>query len=430
MSVIGMSLRVLGAPREVSSQGILTSSKRNTDPNTVQQVHVVEFVLILMAAAAIALAVKVVPVPYVSALALAGLVAGPILGPTPLPLTETLILFVLLPGLLFEAAFNLSWAELRRNLVAVVVLASVGVVLTTGVVALLGHAALGLALPIAILFGAMVAPTDPVAVVAVFRKLRVPDRLVNLVEAESLLNDATGVILFSLALAANDAGSYALPLGWAVEFLRLAAGGVALGLVVGFGLSLLTSRIDDFQVEMTLTAIAAYGGYLLAQQVHVSGILAVVVAGIVIGNYGRPHGMSERTRQAVDQSWDYVAFALNSVVFLLIGLNVPSKELLDYPLVAVMAAAIALLARAAAIYLVSGLLHLARRGVSFRWQHLMVWSGMRGAIALALALSVSHRGGDFATVSALVYGVVLVSIVVQGVTIGPLTRLLLGRQKT
>jgi len=106
---------------------------------------------------------------------------------------------VLLPGRLFEAAFNLSWAELRRNLVAVVVLASVGVVLTTGVVALLGHAALGLAVPVAILFGAMVAPTDPVAVVAVFRKLRVTDRLLNLVEGESLLNDGTGVILFSLA---------------------------------------------------------------------------------------------------------------------------------------------------------------------------------------------------------------------------------------
>lgn len=130
-----MSLPVLGAPGEVSSQGILTSGKRSADPNTVQHVHVAEFVLILMAAAAIALAVKVVPVPYVSAIALAGLVAGPFLGPTPVPLTETLIPFVLLPGLLFEAAFNLSWPELRRNLVAVAVLASVGVVLTTGAVA-------------------------------------------------------------------------------------------------------------------------------------------------------------------------------------------------------------------------------------------------------------------------------------------------------
>ena len=226
-----MSLPVLRAPGEVSSQGILTSGKRNADPNTVQHVHVAEFVLILMAAAAIALAVKVVPVPYVSALALAGLVAGPFLGPTPVPLTETLIPFVLLPGPLFEAAFNLSWPELRRNLVAVAVLASVGVVLTTGAVALLGHAALGLAVPIAILFGAMVAPTDPVPVVAVFRKLRVLDRLVNLVEAESLLNDGTGVIP-RVRPAASRAERHELPLA-APDGMERHAGGDRAGAGAG-----------------------------------------------------------------------------------------------------------------------------------------------------------------------------------------------------
>ena len=344
-----------------------------------------------MAAAAVSLLVKVVPIPYVSALAIAGLIAAPFLGANPVPLTETLVLFVLLPGLLFEAAFNLRWPELRGNLVAVVALATVGVVLTTAVVALLGHAALGLTIPLAIMFGAMVAPTDPVAVAGVLRKTGIPDRLLNLVEGESLLNDGTGVILFTVALAANGPGSHATVVGAAADFLRLAAGGLVLGLVVGFGLSLLTSRIDDFQVEMTLTAIAAYGGYLLAERLHVSGILAVVAAGIVTGNYARPYGMSERTRRAVDQTWDYVAFALNSSVFLLIGLNVPREELLDYGWVVAGAAAIALLARAAAIYLLLGLLHLARSGVSVRWQHLMVWSGLRGAIALALALSVPHR---------------------------------------
>src|SRR5262249_17373381 len=146
-------------------------------------------------------------------------------------------------GLVGEAGFDLSWAELRRNLLAVAALASAGVVLTTGVVALLGHATLGLALPVALLFGAMVAPTDPVAVVAVFRKLRVPDRLVNLVEAESLLNDGTGVILFSLALAATDSGSHGPLVGWAAEFLRLAAGGGGVGGVVGFGGSLVGAGV-------------------------------------------------------------------------------------------------------------------------------------------------------------------------------------------
>jgi CPA1 family monovalent cation:H+ antiporter len=197
--------------------------------------------------------------------------AGLVLGHGEVHLTPGLILFVLVPGLLFEAFFNLSWADLRANLVAVAALATLGVLLTTAVVGLLGHLALGLAVPIALLFGAMVAPTDPVAIVAVFRRLRVPDRLVNLVEAESLFNDGTGVILFTVALSATAAGAHASILGGFVDFLRLGLGGLGLGLLVGLVLSLLTSRVDDFEIEMTLTAIAAYGGYLLAEQMHVSG---------------------------------------------------------------------------------------------------------------------------------------------------------------
>ena len=389
--------------------------------------HVDIFVLLLMAAAMVALLVKVVPVPYVSALALAGLVAAPFIGERPVNLTQDLILFVLLPGLLFEAAFNLSWRELRANLPTVIALATVGVALTTGVVGLLGQTALGLTVPLAILLGAMVAPTDPVAVVGVFRKLHVPERLLNLIEAESLVNDGTGVILFSVALAANDPGAHSSVAAAILDFVRLAAGGLSLGLLVGFGLSFVSTRVDDFQLEMTLTAIAAYGGYLLGELLHVSGILTVVAAGIVVGNYMRPRGMSERTRRAVDNTWDYVAFALNSVVFLLIGVDVPLRIMIDNLGAVLATAAITLVARAAAVYVLLGPLQLARGTLSFRWQHLIVWSGLRGAIALALALSIAERGGQFARISALVYGVVLVSILVQGVTIGPLTRTLLGR---
>jgi CPA1 family monovalent cation:H+ antiporter len=384
------------------------------------------FVLLLMAAAAVALLVKAVPVPYVSALALAGLVGGFLLGPGELRLTRSLILFVLLPGLLFEAAFNLSWRELRRNLVAVVALATLGVLLTTTVVALLGHAALGLSLPLAVLFGAMVAPTDPVAVVAVFRRLGVPARLVNLVEAESLLNDGTGVVLFTVALAAAQSASFGLG-GAVLEFARLAFGGLALGLAAGLLLSLVTSRIDDFQVEITLTAIGAYGSYLLAESVHLSGILAVVAAGLVLGNLGRPRAMSQRTQEAVTLFWDYVAFALNSLVFLLIGLEVARHDLIAGLGVVAGAAAIALLARALAVYLVLGVLHPLPWRVSLRWQHLIVWSGLRGAIAVALALSLS---GEFQSLRGPTYGVVLASILVQGATIGPLTRRLLGDDRS
>jgi monovalent cation:H+ antiporter, CPA1 family len=388
------------------------------------EARVETFVLLLMAACAVALLVKAVPVPYVSALALVGLLAGLVVGRGQLQLTHSLILFVLLPGLLFEAAFNLSWGELRGNLVAVVALATLGVVLTTAVVAGVGHAALGLALPVAILLGTMISPTDPVAVVAVFRRLGVPARLVNLVESESLLNDGTGVVLFTVALAATQSAPSGVG-GLAWDFVRLTAGGIGLGLGVGLLLSFVTSRIDDFPVEITLTGIGAYGSYLLAESLHLSGILAVVAAGLVLGNLGHPRGMSVRTQEAVTQFWDYVAFLLNSVVFLLVGLDVPWSEVRNQLPGILAAALIALLARAFAVYAVLGLLHPLPWRVSFRWQHLIVWSGLRGAIAVALALSLTESNPQFNSVRALVYGVVLLSILLQGSTIGPLARLLL-----
>lgn len=394
------------------------------------QARVSAFVALLMAASAVAILVKLVPIPYVSALALAGLGAGALLGPGPLaalPLTHDLILFVLLPGLLFEASFRLSWGHLRANLAPVLALATLGVALTTAVVAMLAHWALGLAVPLAVLLGAMVAPTDPVAVVAVFRRLLAPARLVNLIEAESLINDGTGVVVFTIALAAVGAGTIQ-PAAALLDFARLALGGVALGLALGFGVSFLTSRIDDFQVELTLTAVAAYGGYLVGEAVHVSGILTVVAAGLVLGNFGRPRGMSARTQQAVDLFWDYVAFVLNSVVFLLVGLEVPLPALLANFAFLAAAAAIVLLARAVTVYSVLGLLRPLGQSVSLSWQHLLVWGGLRGAVAVALALSLAEQEQGLGTVRALVWGVALITIVVQGMTVGPLARALLREQ--
>lgn len=388
------------------------------------ETRVEAFVLLLMAACAVALLVKAVPVPYVSALALVGLLGGLVVGRGQVQLTHALILFVLLPGLLFEAAFNLSWRELKANLVAVVALATLGVVLTTAVVAVVGQAALGLALPVAVLLGTMISPTDPVAVVAVFRRLGVPARLVNLVESESLFNDGTGVVLFTVALTATQAAPAGLG-GLAWDFVRLTAGGIGLGVGVGLLLSFITSRIDDFPVEITLTAIGAYGSYLLAESLHLSGILAVVAAGLVLGNFGRPRAMSVRTQEAVTLFWDYVAFLLNSVVFLLVGLDVPWSDVRGQLPAILLAALIALLARAVAVYGVLGLLHPLPWRVSLRWQHLVVWSGLRGAIAVALALSLTETDRQFDSVRALVYGVVLLSILVQGTTIGPLARFLL-----
>lgn len=379
-------------------------------------------VALLVVGSAAALIVRVLPLPYESVMALIGLIAGATLGHGELPsIGGALILFVLLPGLLFDAGFRLEWRLLRQNLPPVVALATAGVGLTTLVVGVLGHWAVGLSVPLAILFGATVAPTDPVSVTALLRRLGMPDSLLNLFEAESLANDGTGVVVFTVALAAAAAGTFA-PASIALDFVRLAGGGIALGLVVGFALSLVTSRIDDVRMELSLTAVAAYGGYLLGDLVHVSGILVVVAAAIVLGNFGRPRGMSERTQQAVDVCWDYVAFVLDSAVFVVIGLSVPLSKLAADPVAIAAGAVVAVVARAVAVYLLLPPLWPLGRRVPLRWQHLLVWGGLRGAVATALALSLVSRGGVYEQVGALTYGVVLTSVLLQGVTIGPIAR--------
>lgn len=388
------------------------------------QARVGLFVVLLLVGSAVAVIVRFVPVPYESILAVTGLVAGIAVGPGELPNAGgDLILFVLLPGLLFDAAFRLDWTLLRQNLPAVAALATAGVGVTTLVVGLLGHWALGLAVPFAILFGAMVAPTDPVSVTALLQKLGMPDRLLNLFQAESLVNDGTGVVVFTIALAATAAGAVA-PASIALDFVRLAGGGIVVGLAVGFAVSLVTSRIDDVRVELSLTAVAAYGGYLLGDLVHVSGILVVVLAAIVTGNVGRPRGMSERTQQAVDIFWDYTSFVLNTVTFALIGLAVPLNQLVADPVAIAVGVAVALVARAVSVYLLLPPLWPLRQRVPLRWQHLLVWGGLRGAVATALALSLVGRGDSYDQVRALAYGVVLTSILLQGMTIGPVARAL------
>jgi monovalent cation:H+ antiporter, CPA1 family len=385
---------------------------------------VATLVVLLGVAMLIALLTERLRLPYVVVLALVGVVAGQFVSPLQLHLTSPVILFILLPGLLFEASFNLNWHHLRDNLAAVVALATLGVFLTTAVAGLLVHQVLGLSLTLAIVFGAIIAPTDPVAVVAVFRRLGAPSRLTNLVESESLLNDGTGVVVFGIALGfVNAGGSLELGVGL-LQFVELALGGMALGLALGFALSTFTRFLDSPQLELTLTLLAAYGGYLLAETLHVSGILTVVGAGLVLGNYGRPRGMSERTRVFVDGFWDYVAFLLNSFVFLLIGLDLPLRAELDQGWLVPAAFGIVMLARAVSVYGLFLLLRPVGRVVNLRWQSLVVWAGLRGAVATALLLSLP-QGREFERIKPLAYGVVLLSILVQGATVAPLTRLLL-----
>lgn len=375
---------------------------------------------LLLIASLVAIAVRRLRIPYTVALVIVGLILTT-QQPMELSLTPELILTLLVPPLVFEAAFHINLSELRRNLAGILLLAVAGVLLSTffvgGMVSLLTP----LTFPLALVFGALISATDPVAVVALFRALGVPKRLALLVEGESLFNDGTAIVIFNLVLAVALTGRFDLVEGVA-DFLRVVAGGTAVGLILGWLTAQLIARIDDYLVETTLTTVLAFGSYLLAERLHFSGVLAVVVAGLVNGNIG-PQGMSPTTRIVLFNFWEYVAFLANSFVFLLIGLQVNIPTLLQHGPVILWAILAVLVARSAIIYSLGWLNNRLTEPIPFRWLHVLNWGGLRGAIALALALSLpASLGPERDLVRIMAFGVVLFTLLAQSTTMRPLLR--------
>jgi CPA1 family monovalent cation:H+ antiporter len=354
--------------------------------------------------------------PYTVALVLAGLALSLRSG-LDIELTPNLILTLFLPPLVFEAAFHLNFDELRANLSTIVLLAIPGVILNMFVVGGVMTFGAGMSISLALVFGALIAATDPVAVVAIFRKLGVPKRLEVLLEGESLLNDGTAIVIFTLAVSALETGGFNLVNG-VIDFVRVAGGGLIVGFVLGWMVSRLIAQINDHLVETTLTTVLAFGSYLLAEQLHVSGVLAVVVAGLVNGNIG-PRGMSPTTRIVVFNFWEYMAFLANSAVFLIIGLQLDLPALLNNWQVILWAIAAVLASRIVVIY---GLSRLGRE-MPATWRHVLFWGGMRGGIALALALSLPVTlGAQRQMITVMVFGIVLFTILGQGLTMDGLLR--------
>ncbi|MCB0126705.1 MAG: cation:proton antiporter, partial [Caldilineaceae bacterium] len=288
------------------------------------EIEIVEVLLIVTLVAMVARRIKL---PYTVALVLAGLLIA-LQNELRIELTPELVLALFLPPLVFEAAFHLRLGQLRANLTPILTLAIPGVLLSTALVGILLSLFGILPLPAALLFGALIAATDPVAVIAVFRAVGAPKQLTVLVEGESLFNDGTAIVVFHIMLAYVLEGTLS-PLEGVVDFFIVSLGGVAIGLILGYGTAELIARIDDYLIEITLTTVAAYGSYLIAESFHMSGVLAVVMAGLVIGNVG-PRGMSPTTRIVLINFWEYLAFLANSFVFILIGMNVEYDELLQF----------------------------------------------------------------------------------------------------
>jgi len=328
--------------------------------------------------------------------------------------------------LLFASALHVDLSELKSLRWPVVALAVLGTLLSTVVVGYAMWAALPLVglhlpLPYCLLFGALISPTDPIAVMGILKSAGAPKDLELLIAGESLFNDGVGVVIFSLLLGMVTSG-VTPTLGEGLGLLLHEAGG---GLLFGFAIGYVTFRllksVDNYQVEVMLTLAAVMGGYALASRLQVSGPLAMVVAGLMIGNHGRELAMSDTTRRYLDMFWELIDEILNAVLFVLIGMEV---LLVVFSATELVAAGVAILVTLLARLLTVGFpVTLLRRAFNLprgSWK-VLTWGGLRGGISVALALSLPI-GPEGDTVVALTYCVVVFSILVQGLSIGYVTR--------
>lgn len=392
----------------------------------------VEFLIwLLIAASVIAVVAARLRVPYTVALVLGGL----LLGSVHLPIMDSLIghkpdwlmpsvsLYIFLPALLFEGSLKLQFRQLRENAVTILLLSTLGVLLATLITGFAAHWVLNLSLLVGLVFGAITAATDPISVLSIFKEVTVPKGLSIIVEGESLFNDGTAAVLYGILVAGVVSGSFGFWSGVQAFFVEV-LGGVGLGVAMGYLFSKLTEKIDEPQIEITLTTILAYSSYLIAQSLHVSGVIATVSAGLMVGNLGARVGMSARTRIALWSFWEYFSFVINSLVFLLIGLQVRVGTLLHTWRATLLAIGTVVLGRVVSVYVLVPASNLFGRKVPLRWQHILVGGGIRGALSLALALSLSDTFPFREQILAVTFGVVSFTIVVQGLGIKPLLHVL------
>lgn len=375
-------------------------------------------VALLLIATLVGIVARRLRMPYTVGLVIVGAGLAILYQQFNIEVEPALILGIFVPPLIFEAAFHIPIHELRRNIVSILTLAIVGVLLTTFLVGGIVHLGAGILMVNAVVFGSIVAATDPVAVIALFRTLGVPKRLQVLLEGESLLNDGTAIVVFNIAVGAAITGSFSVRAGIG-EFIFSAGVGVGIGLVLGLLASFMISRINDYLIETAITFVLAYGAFIVAESFHVSGVLAVVAAGLVNGNIG-PRGMSSTTRIVVYNFWEFMSFLANSFVFLLIGIVVDLPLILNNWRAILWGIAAALLARLIVIYA----LFPNSKTIPLRWKHIMYWGGLRGAISLALVLGLTTKLGAEISgqLQAMVFGLVLFTLLIQGTTMNWLVK--------
>ncbi len=401
-------------------------------------------VVLLLIALGVALAARWAKLPYTLGLVVVGLAIGFFQWLPGVVLTPDLVLLIFLPALLFEGAWNLEQRELLRNWLPIFLLAGPGLGISIVIGGIILHVAVGLDWNVAFLLGAIISPTDPIAVLALLREMGLSTRLRILIEGESLFNDgvAAAVTQVLLAIVVSSAigatsltsSSQASANGGVIVgqillgLVRLVGGGIGLGLVVGYVVSRLVRHVNDRLIETTITAVVAYGVYLLGEEAQVSGLLAVITAALVLGSFGRQTGMSPDTQEAVNGFWEFAAYLANSLLFLLMGLelgqhsNTGALAPVGWAILSVIAG------RALMIYALIPLYNLFVRRlegtkigayiapgvIPRRWRLVLLGAGLRGALSIALALALPLSTPRRDLLIFIVYGVVLITLLGQG----------------
>ncbi len=389
-------------------------------------IEIAEFLLLI--AAIVGVLARRLRIPYSVGLVLAGIALAFVPYSADLPLTRDLIFTTLLPPLVFEAAFQLPWKPLRRDLPVILLLATIGVLLAAALTAVGMHYVAGWPWFAAVVFGVLIAATDPVSVIAAFKESGIHGRLRILMEAESLFNDGTAAVGFGIAVA-FALGEHSSVFGVIRTLIVTVGGGVASGALVAGCILLMAGRTEDHLIQLTFTTVAAYGSFLLAEYFHLSGILATLTAGIMLANIGPLGTITSKGRESVEAFWEYAAFVANSLIFLLLGLQLAHQKFSDSWVPAVAAIVIVILGRALAVYPICWLFSRSSLRVEWEHQNLLFWGGLRGALALALALGLPLEMPLRYEITNVSFAVVAASIFLQGLTIQPLLRKVVPQER-
>ncbi|MCD7034762.1 cation:proton antiporter [Metabacillus sp. GX 13764] len=401
------------------------------------EVFIQILVLLAVSIAVIAVA-KLFNRPYSIALVLAGLIIGladiPFLEASKDYITQShifqsVIISLFLPILLGDASIKLPYSHLKRERKPVLLLSFAGTFAAYLCVGFGAYFFLDMPVISAFTFAALMSATDPISVISIFKSLGVPEKIVTIIEGESLFNDGVAIVLFQisslylisyLSMGIAGAGSGLL------MFITFSAGGVLLGAAMGYLFSQIIRLYDDYPLEIALSALMFFASYFIAEHLNVSGVIAVVTGGIIFGNYGAKVGMSETTKTNINSFWDTITLIANSLIFLMIGLEVKNINFTDKWGLIVIAILIVLISRTIAVYGVLSFL----KGIGPKSKILLNWGGLRGSLSIALALSLpaSFSGRD--EILVLTFSVVLFSLLIQGMTIEPLIRRLKARSSS